>query len=153
MTEIDRIVAHYDQVMHGPAWHGDPTWQILENISAKTAAARPIDDAHTIWELVMHMIFWEEVAVERLAGRRAGLVEEKNFPPMPDATEENWGRTLDQLRDSNRRFREALSKLESAKLGELSAAGKRTFYDEAHGLLEHHIYHLGQIAILKKAGS
>ena len=99
----------------------------------------------------MHMIFWEDVATERLAGRRAGLVEERNFPAMPEATQENWNKTLDQLRDSNRRFREALSKLDAAKLGELSAAGKRTFYDEAHGLLEHHIYHLGQIALLKKA--
>ena len=35
----------------------------------------------------------------------------------------------------------------------LSAAGKRTFYDEAHGIIEHHIYHLGQIALLKKAAS
>ena len=153
MSEIDRIVAHYDQVMQGSAWHGDPTWQVLESISATTAGARPLADAHTIWELVMHMIFWEEVATERLAGRRAGLIEEKNFPPMPEATAANWAKALDQLRDSNRRFRQALSNLDEAKLDDLSAAGKRTFYDEAHGLIEHHIYHLGQIAMLKKASS
>ena len=33
---------------------------------------------------------------------------------------------------------------------ELTAAGKRTYYDEAHGIIEHHVYHLGQIALLKK---
>jgi hypothetical protein len=31
------------------------------------------------------------------------------------------------------------------------AAGKRTYYGEAHGILEHHVYHLGQISLLKKA--
>jgi len=33
---------------------------------------------------------------------------------------------------------------------ELSAAGKRTFYDEAHGVIQHNVYHAGQIALLKK---
>lgn len=152
MSEIDRILHRYDEVLRGPAWHGDPMWQILEGISVETAAARAVPEAHTIWEIVMHMIFWEEVATERLAGGRAGLVQERNFPPMPEHTEEAWRKTLDQLRASNRSFREALSQLDAAKLDDLSAAGKRTFYDEAHGLIEHHIYHLGQIALLKKAG-
>jgi hypothetical protein len=152
MSEVDRILVHYDEVLRGAAWHGDSMWQILEGISAETAAAHAVPEAHTIWEIVMHMIFWEEVATERLAGRRAGLVEERNFPPMPEHTDEAWSKTLDQLRASNRGFREALSQLDAAKLDALSAAGKRTFYDEAHGLIEHHIYHLGQIALLKKAG-
>jgi uncharacterized damage-inducible protein DinB len=152
MSDMDRILRRYDEVLRGDAWHGFPMWQILEDISAETAAARPLPSAHTIWEIVMHMIFWEEVATERLAGRRAGLVEERNFPPMPERTEQNWSKTLDQLRASNGSFRQALSQLGEAKLHELSAAGKRTFYDEAHGLIEHHIYHLGQIALLRKAG-
>lgn len=152
MSEIERILAHYDEVLNGAPWHGDPMWQILNSISAEAAAARPLPQAHTIWEVVMHMIFWEEVvAAKRLAGLREGLVEALNFPPMPAATEENWRGTLNQLHASNRSFREALGKLDPAKLNELSAAGKRTFYNEAHGLIEHHIYHLGQIALLKKA--
>jgi len=153
MSAIDRILVRYDEVLRGSAWHGDPMWQVLSGISAETAAARPLPGVHTIWEIAMHMIFWEDVAAERLAGRRAGLVEERNFPPMPQPTDENWDKTLDQLRLSNDKFRAALAKLDATKLDALSAAGKRTFYDEAHGLIEHHIYHLGQIAILKKACS
>lgn len=152
MSEIDRILNRYDEVLRGAAWHGDPMWQILEGISAETAATRVVPEAHTIWEIVMHMILWEEVAAERLAGRREGLAEDRNFPPMPEHTEEAWSKTLDQLRASNRGFRQALSQLDVAKLDDLSAAGKRTYYDEAHGLIEHDIYHLGQIALLKKAG-
>jgi len=126
-------------------------WSILADVSPELAAARPLPEAHNIWELVMHMTFWEEVAIKRLAGERAGLIEERNFPPTPAPTNENWRKTLDELRSSNGRFREALAKLDSAKLDELSAAGNRTYYNEAHGLIEHHVYHLGQIAMLKKA--
>ncbi|HKD85284.1 MAG TPA: DinB family protein [Terriglobales bacterium] len=150
MSAIQRILNHYDDALSGEPWHGDAIWQVLDGISAHQAAARPIPDFHTIWEIVMHMTFWEGVATQRLAGRRAGLVEELNFPAMPALTEENWRRTLDEFRASNRAFREAFARLDPAKLDELTAAGKRTFYGEAHGILEHHIYHIGQIAMLKK---
>ena len=151
MSQIDRILTHYDEVLQGSAWHGDPMWQVLNAISAETAAARPVPAAHTTWEIVMHMDFWENVVIQRLAGLRAGLVEELNFPPMPEATRENWARTLDQFRASNDRFRQALRKLDPAKLDDLSAAGKRTYYAEVHGVIEHHVYHLGQIVLLAKA--
>jgi uncharacterized damage-inducible protein DinB len=151
MSELKRILNHYDGVLNGDAWHGDAVWKILETIPAQTAAARPLPGTHTIWELVSHITFWEGVVTKRLAGLRAGLVEELNFPPMPAATDENWKTTLDEFRASNRTFREALAKLDPAKLEQLTAAGKRTYYDEAHGIIEHHVYHLGQIAMLKKA--
>jgi hypothetical protein len=151
MAELDRILSHYDAVLNGDPWHGDPIWKILENVMAQDASARPVGQTHTIWELVSHMTFWEGVVTKRLAGLRAGLVEELNFPAMPAATEENWRKALDDFRDSNRTFREALADLDPAKLEQLTAAGKRTYYDEAHGIIEHHLYHLGQIALLKKA--
>jgi uncharacterized damage-inducible protein DinB len=151
VSDIQRILTHYDGVFSGNPWHGDPVWQVLDGISAQQAATRPVPAAHTIWEIVMHMIFWEDVVTQRLAGQRAGLVEELNFPPMPEITGENWRRTLDQFRASNENFRAALAKLDPAKLNELTAAGKRTYYGEAHGIIEHHVYHLGQIALLQKA--
>jgi DinB superfamily len=150
MSQLQRILDHYDNVLNGDPWHGDPIYRILDGISAGQAAARPLADRHTIWEIVMHMTFWEGVVTKRLGGLRAGLAEELNFPAMPAATEANWKQTLDEFRASNRSFREALAKLDPARLDELTAAGKRTYYGEAHGIIEHHLYHLGQIALLKK---
>src|SRR5208283_2479954 len=151
MNETQRILAEYDRVMRGNAWHGDPIWHILGTFSAESATQRPLAAAHSVWEIVMHMTFWEGVAAKRLSGQRAGLVEELNFPAPPEATGENWQRTLEEFRHSNARFREALSKMDAASLDDLSAAGKRSFYEEAHGLIEHNVYHAGQIAILQKA--
>ena len=42
----------------------------------KSAALRPLANIHTIWEIVGHMAFWEDVAAKRLAGARAGMMEE-----------------------------------------------------------------------------
>jgi uncharacterized damage-inducible protein DinB len=151
VNDVDRIIKHYDGVLNGDAWHGDPVWKVLSDIPAATAAARPVSGAHSIWEIVDHMMFWEGVVLQRLQGKRAGLVEELNFPATPAPSEENWRKTLDEFRDSNRSFREALANIDPAKLNDLTAAGKRTYYGEAHGILEHHVYHLGQIALLKKS--
>jgi len=151
MTEIERIVEEYDRVMHGSAWHGDPIWQILDSVSAECAAHRPIAGAHTIWEIVLHMTFWEGVGARRLGGQRAGFDEALNSPAPPAATEANWQKTCDAFSVSNQAFREALAKLDAARLDELSAAGKRSFYEEAHGVIQHDVYHAGQIALLKKS--
>jgi len=150
MSEVDRILIHYDQVMAGDPWHGDPIARILDGMTAEAAAARPLPGAHSIWEILSHMTFWEGVVTKRLQGQRAGLVEELNFPAMPAATDENWRKALDKFRASNQRFREELGKFVPTKLDELSAAGKRTYYEEAQGIIEHHLYHLGQIAMLRK---
>jgi len=151
MSATDAILKQYDRVLSADAWHGDPIWQILDGIPAQTAATHPVPNGHSIWEIVAHMTFWEGVVTKRLHGERAGLVDELNFPAVPAVTEENWRKTLDDFRGSNAAFREALRKLDPTKLDQLSAAGKRTFYEEAHGIIEHHVYHAGQIAVLKKA--
>jgi uncharacterized damage-inducible protein DinB len=151
MTEIERILEQYERVMHGNAWHGYPIWQILDDVSAECAAYRGMAETHTIWEIVLHMTFWEGVAARRLAGQRAGLDEALNFPAPPAPTEANWQKTRNEFRACNQEFRKALGKLDPAKLDELSADGKRTFYNEAHGVMQHDIYHAGQIALLKKS--
>jgi uncharacterized damage-inducible protein DinB len=152
MSEIDRFVQHYDRAVKGlDPWHGSPVWTILNSISAGEAAARPVAKVHSIWEIVAHMAFWEGVVTRRLGGERAGLVEELNFPPTPEPTEESWKAELDRFRASNEAFRQAASKLTPERLDELTAAGKRTYREEVQGILEHHLYHLGQIALLKKA--
>jgi len=150
MTETERLLRQYQMVLRGEAWHGDAIWKILDGISPECAACRPLADAHTIWEIVMHMTFWEGVGAKRLAGQRAGLDEALNFPATPAVTEANWQQTLGQFRASNKEFGRALSKLDTARMDELSAAGKRSFYDEAHGVIQHDVYHAGQIALLKK---
>ena len=152
MSDVDRIVKHYEAVLNGEPWHGDAIWEILGRISAQSAAARAPFGGHTAWEIVRHMAFWEQVGAKRLRGERAGLVEaeELNFPPTPEVTEENWRQALEEFRASNRSFRTALAELDPARLNDLTAAGKRTFYGEAHGVIEHDIYHAGQIALLSK---
>lgn len=126
MNETQRILHQHDMVLHGNAWHGDPIWQILDGITAECAAARPLADTHSIWEIVLHMTFWDGMAAQRLGGQRAGLDEDEalNFPLPPEPTEANWHKTLEQFRASNQEFRAALEKLDATRVDEPLGSGK-----------------------------
>ena len=155
MTEVERILDQYDRAMNGDAWHGDPVWKILGGLSAEHAAWRAAKQVHTIWQLVSHMTFWETEVFRRLNRLPARPVEELNFPPMPDVTADNWTRTLEELRQSNLNFRTALTKLDDSQLDQPMPGRDKSTYVEIHGVIQHHLYHAGQIAILSKllAGS
>ena len=150
MAEVDRIVDQYERAMNGEAWHGDPVWKILDGVSAEQAAGRASPQVHTIWQLVAHMTFWETEVLRRLNRLPARPVEELNFPAMPDVTEDNWNQTREEFRHSNFNFRTALTKLDESQLDQLMPGRETSIYVEVHGVIQHHLYHAGQIAILSK---
>ncbi len=150
MNEVDRILDQYDRAMNGDAWHGDPVWKILEGVTAEEAGARIHPEAHTIWELVAHMTFWETEVYRRLHRLPARPQEELNFPAMPEKTTENWNATLAEFRRSNAEFREVLSHLDASQLDQAMPSRHQSIYVEVHGAIQHSLYHAGQIALLRK---
>lgn len=152
MTEIEQLVNRYDQTLNGDAWYGDPIWKILQGINAKCAAAQLLPGTHNIWQLVMHMEFWERIAARRFSGPVSPDEKDPgNFPATPAPNDAAWQQTLESFRASNRDFRQAISLLDSNSLDKNTPGSQRSFRYELVGVIEHHIYHAGQIAMLKKA--
>lgn len=152
MNEIQELVWRYDETMKVDAWYGDPVWKILQGIDAQCAAAQLLPGTHTIWQLVMHMEFWERIAARRFSGP-VTPDEAGNFPATPAADEAAWQKTLESFRASNREFQQAMARLDPSTLDRNTPGGQRTFRYELVGVLEHHIYHAGQIALLNKGYS
>lgn len=154
MNEIQQLTDRYEQTLRGDAWYGYPVWTILQDIDAHCAAAQLLPGTHTIWQLVMHMEFWERVALRRLSGPVSPQEDDPgNFPATPPPDEAEWQKTLESFRTSNREFRQAISQLDPSALDATPPQRQRTFRYELVGIIEHHIYHAGQIALLKKAYS
>ena len=152
MTETHRINSLLKRAFQGPAWHGPSLRELLEGVTAEQAAARPIVGAHSIWELVNHIIAWEQIAKRRLEGDPANDVpDEVNFPPVADAGEQAWQTTLESLAASNQSLRDSIKQIDDAKLEEMAAGQSYSNYAMLHGVIQHDLYHAGQIALLKKA--
>lgn len=150
MSELQRIIDQYDRAMKGSAWHGDPVWRILNGIEAAIAASRAHPAVHTIWELVSHMTFWESEVCRRGKSLPPRPLDELNFPVMPAPTKTSWERALDKFRKSNADFRKMLLEFDPYRLAQPFPGREQPAYVELYGVIEHNLYHAGQIVMLRK---
>ena len=152
MTETHRINSQLKRAQEGQAWHGPSLRELLDGVTAEQAAAKPIPYAHSIWELVNHIIAWEQIARRRLESEgEIEIPDEINFPPVIDASEAAWQATLRSLEASHRSLRDRIKKLDDAALEEIAQGMSYSIYVLLHGVIQHDLYHAGQIALLKKA--
>lgn len=150
-SAVERIQGELKRAFEGEAWHGPAVLELLQDVTAEQAAARPIAGAHSIWELVLHITAWESVGCRRLELDRAELSDEENFPPLGDASQAAWQQTIEALKNGHRKLRDAIDRLDESRLDEPILVGMRSVYITLHGVIQHDLYHAGQIAILKKA--
>jgi len=80
--ERDRLAQEIAEAWDGDPWHGSPITAILEGIDAAQAVARPIGQAHTIWETVLHMTGWTREVAHRIKGGEAGEPEVGDWPEV-----------------------------------------------------------------------
>ena len=132
-------------------WHGPALADLVGDVTAEQAATRAIPGAHTIWELVLHMTAWTEIARERLVGSaKADPTPEEDWPPVRETSAEAWRAAVERLKEGHRELA-----AEVAKQGDSDLIGRVPGKDHSvlvmfHGIIEHDAYHGGQIAILKK---
>ena len=152
MREVERIADQLKRANEGDAWHGPSLKELLEGVTAELAAAKPVAGAHSIWELVQHIEAWERVAIRRLAGDPARIYNtEEDWSKTDEALEDVWRTTRTRLVETNASLREAVLLLDDSKLSEPIHAEMPSIYITLHGVLQHTLYHAGQIAFLKKA--
>jgi uncharacterized damage-inducible protein DinB len=153
MSETTRIADQLSRAFSGDAWHGDSLMEILDGVTAAQAAARPIPHAHTIWELVLHIAAWDGAVRRRLGGEALTLTDGQNFPPVKDSSESAWRKTLEHVRQVHDELVRAVSESPDTLLAG-QVPGKQgahyTYYYMLHGVVQHELYHAGQIALLKK---
>lgn len=152
MNETHRINSQLKRANQGPAWHGPSLRELLDDVTADQAAAHPIPGAHSIWELINHIIAWEQISKQRLEGdAMKNPSDEANFPPVNDTSEAAWQNTLEQLAASNQSLRDAVKLFDDSRLDDLVPEANYSNYFMLHGVIQHDLYHAGQIALLKKA--
>ena len=152
MSRGQRIAQAIEHSVSGPMWHGPALADLLEDVSAEQAAARPIKGAHSIWELVLHITAWTEIARERLAGSaKADPTPDEDWPPVRDSSPEAWRAARERLKAAHRELAAEVAELDDAVLISRLPGKDHTALVMYHGIIEHDAYHGGQIAILKKA--
>jgi uncharacterized damage-inducible protein DinB len=144
--EIERILDQHERAYRGDAWHGPSLRKILEGVDAAASAAKPVAAVHSIREIVAHIGAWQEEGARRIEGRGRALDPSEDWPEVAD-----WDALLDRLDASHASFARAVATLDDEALDEPVKGRRESLYILLHGIVQHNLYHAGQIAILKKS--
>ena len=157
VAERALIVDELRRAWDGDPWHGDPVRSILDGITAEQAAVRPLAGAHGIWQIVLHMTAWTREVTRRLRDRVAREPRDGDWP-APGTGEGEWNAALEALARAHAELVDAVAAFPPAELDHVVGEERDrplgagvSYAVMLHGLAQHHAYHAGQIALLRKS--
>lgn len=151
ITQTALLAEQLRRAFDGDAWHGPALLELLADVNSVTAAAKPIPDVHSIWELVLHIAAWDAASLRRLDGEVCQPEGTDNFPIPPKPTEAAWRKTVSDAKRTHDVLVKTVASLPESRLHDRVPGKKYDFYFMLHGMAQHELYHAGQIAVLKKA--
>lgn len=151
MNDSERLADQLKRALTGGAWHG-PSWgETLEGITREVALHRPIPEAHTIAEIVLHATTWHDVVRRRLHGESPEISEAEDWPTPAFADEAAWSAAVARLFETGNALVATVSGFPVKKLHEARPGAGGVWFELIIGELQHVLYHAGQVSLLKKA--
>jgi uncharacterized damage-inducible protein DinB len=154
MSEIERIWDQLQRSFEGnDAWRCPSLRDLVGNLTAEQAAAHPIAGAPSVWELLLHATVLDDVARRRLSGEAVpSLPDHARWPTPTDLTPAAWLQAKLAFGEARRALRQAVAAFPEERLSDVVPGREYTYYVLLHGVVEHTLYHVGQIEMLMVAG-
>ena len=153
--EIIFLIAQLKDAYERDPWFGRNTKELLSEVSEYDAFKKPAGE-HSILELLWHMITWREFTISRLqpSPEKNLLYFEQNDWRKLDHNDKNlWTQGLNRLQETQNELINLLEKQQESLLEKSVSERTYNFRKLLQGLIQHDIYHLGQIAYIKKIAS
>ncbi|MBN2731464.1 MAG: DinB family protein [Balneolaceae bacterium] len=150
---IDIIKKQLTLIYDGDAWYGPSIKTTLKSVKPRCVYNSPRASLHPIAELVAHMISWRTFAVRRLNGDDSFLPEQENtFDWRPFSTDKKkaWGVMKKQLGINQHQLLRLLDQHDDFTLEHEVPGKSYTFHYLLMGLIQHDVYHLGQIVYIQR---
>jgi uncharacterized damage-inducible protein DinB len=136
------------------AWYGPSVVESLRDITPKLAEMRLSANTHSIAEIVYHMTTWRIFTVRKLQGDAEFDIktQDKDWKKFPVVDEFEWEALQMELSLSQEELISELEKIENDSFLEEFVPGREySYYTLIHGVMQHDVYHTGQIGLIKKA--
>ena len=98
MKEVKRILDQFKRAHEGEAWHGPSVMEVLQNVNAERAKARPIPGAHNIWEITQHISAWQQHVCKRLRGQPFEATPEQDWPMDEVFDDRTWEEVVQKIK-------------------------------------------------------
>ena len=141
-----------ESAFEGQPWYGISLMKKLGSIEV-AAVNQQINGSNSIARLILHMIQWRKFALEKLAGNEQFdimLNSPEDWPTVTITSEQQWNDIVDTLRSTQSQLLQELGQRSDEYFEELTPGKSYTNFALYHGIVQHDIYHLGQVAMLHK---
>jgi uncharacterized damage-inducible protein DinB len=145
MNETKQIADSYRAATIKGAWYGPALAELLAGISPELATTSPVPGAHTVSELLQHLLLWNE---------RVRNTSESNPMPRWEAEKEwgepaiPWNELVSRWNQSRDLLEEKIRSFPIEDLGKQVPGRSYPYETMLHGIVQHAIYHSGQIAMV-----
>ena len=151
------LLADLRRIYEGDAWHGPAVLDAIRDVSAEQAAARPLKDGHTIYELTHHIAAWTGEVASRIQGNTPKMPDDGDFPDGSIVVDgAAWADVRALLERRQAELMEAVAGFDETRLDEpvdpknRGKEGPVSYRALLSGLAQHSAYHAGQIVVLRK---
>lgn len=124
--------------------------KILQVENSSVVYKKPNENSHSLIELLYHMNTWAEFTLKRLVEDEDLETAEKLDWREIDPKEHTWEKGVAQFKVTHDLIIELLESKDDKLLSEKVDGREYNFRFLLHGLIQHDIYHAGQIAYVKK---
>lgn len=150
--EILFIITQLKDAYEDEPWFGRNIMELLEEVKENDAAIK-WNDQHSMLELLWHMINWREFTIYSLQPdeeKSMKYFEQNDWRNLDMNDESLWNKGLIRLTETQHELLNIIQKQNDSILDKIVPGRKYNFRKLLHGLIQHDIYHLGQIAYLNK---
>lgn len=137
----------------GAAWHGGPTpMMALRGVSAAQARWVPGRRRHSIWDLTLHIAYWDYAVRRRLDPDtpRDFPHSPANWPALPTRPDERaWAQARALLAREHAELVRVIRRVAPSRWHR-RLTGRWTTAETIVGIAAHEVYHTGQIQLLKR---
>ena len=151
-TQMLQIAEQLKEAYGGEPWFGKCAVKLLEATTPQMAMVQP-QGQHSILELVWHMINWKSFAISRLrkdSSLTLHQFEANDWRPLNHEEERLWPQGLQLYHQAHNELVELVQQQTDDLLAENVFERDYSYHQLLHGILQHDVYHLGQIAYIQK---
>jgi uncharacterized damage-inducible protein DinB len=149
--EVQYIITTLRNTLEGEPWYGRAVFNILGEVDPAIAYKKPGNGAHSLIDILYHMLTWAQFAQTRLLKEDMDIevFEQMDWREI-DPNVHTWEKGVEQLKKTHQHIIHLLEDKNDEFLKEKVDYREYNYRFMLHGLIQHNIYHLGQIAYIKQ---
>ena len=150
MTTKELILDQFDACYDTENWFV-PLTEALEGLTPKQAKWNDGGSNHSIFQLVHHLIFWNERYLMRFKELPLSDINHSEHDPTFEIDLKDWGKSLDKLNEVFSELRQVITNASGKKLKSKPVKDSdEDWYSLISNINIHNAYHIGQMVVIRK---